>query len=414
MYMKKTRITLISLCVCLLMSGCSSAHDDPKPEYLPKTGTSALTCSTEEPVIAISETKTSALSSMTTEDAITTEESRPETTYSETTEVQITNEPWYWCWTDYMDIVLDIDDIPSETVVTAELMSPTEKFTASTTGRTTASPPETAVSNTVSQETSDTTTKPHYTVPEETEPTTSDTVESSDAFIDDYTRKYYYNTLTESQKKYYRFCFGQKRYLISAKEPSIPESDKKIALFAMNRDNPHLQLYPTQYMIDNGFTSMTSQKRNRIQSVANSVAENARKYDRDFEKVKYIHDELCDLITFEYNCEMISAFLDGKSDCSGYADAFCMVCQLAEIDCIVVYGTANNGRDAGEHAWNKVKINNCWYNVDVSWDDVKHDRYTYFLCSDKSFSRNHTIDMPVCFPVSKEDYPVDYLGNETI
>ena len=160
MYMKNTKFMLISLCVSLLMSGCSSAYDDPEPEYLPTTGTSALTCSTEEPVIAIYETKTSALSSMTTEEAITTEEPRPETTYSETTEAQITNEPWYWCWTDYMDIVLDIDDIPSETVVTAELMSPTENFTASTTGRTTASPPETAVSTTVSQETSDTTTKP--------------------------------------------------------------------------------------------------------------------------------------------------------------------------------------------------------------------------------------------------------------
>ena len=137
MYMKNTKFMLISLCVSLLMSGCSSAYDDPEPEYLPTTGTSALTCSTEEPVIAIYETKTSALSSMTTEEAITTEEPRPETTYSETTEAQITNEPWYWCWTDYMDIVLDIDDIPSETVVTAELMSPTENFTASTTGRTT-------------------------------------------------------------------------------------------------------------------------------------------------------------------------------------------------------------------------------------------------------------------------------------
>ena len=236
----------------------------------------------------------------------------------------------------------------------------------------------------------------------------------STEFIDDYTHKYYYRQLTKDQKEYYRYCFDQKRYLTVAPEPKKSDYDRRIALIAFNRDNPHLLLYPTKFSIDNGFTSMTAKKRNKILKIANSIADKAKQYDRDFDKIKAIHDGLNAMITYESGHEMVSAFLEGKADCSGYADAFCMVCQLAEIECVVVWGTAKNGAGEGEHAWNKVKISNNWYNVDVCWDDVKHDKYTYFLCSDKSFARNHTADKSISSPKAAKDYPVDYLGNETV
>ena len=37
------------------------------------------------------------------------------------------------------------------------------------------------------------------------------------------------------------------------------------------------------------------------------------------------------------------------------------------------------------HAWNMVKIGGYWYNVDVTWDDSRKDRYYYFLKSDLDF-----------------------------
>ena len=239
-------------------------------------------------------------------------------------------------------------------------------------------------------------------------------VKFSTEFIDDYTHKYYYQSLTNDQKKYYRYCFDQKRYLTVAPEPKMSDKDKRIALIAFNRDNPHLVLYPTRYSIDNGLTSMTAKKRNKVLKAAKAIADKACKYERTFDKLKVIHDSLLDHITYESYKEMISAFLEGKADCSGYADAFCMVCQLAGIECIVVWGTANNGAGVNEHAWNMVRIGDDWYNVDVCWDDVKHDRYTYFLRSDNAFCKNHTAETLICCPNASKKYPVDHLGNETI
>ena len=237
-------------------------------------------------------------------------------------------------------------------------------------------------------------------------------VKRSTEFIDDYTHKYYYNTLTDTRKEYYRYCFNKKRYSINGPEPNYSSTDKDIAYYAFQRENPHLRLYPTQYQIDNELTSMTPKKRNKILKAAKAIADKVSEYDRTFDKIKAIHDELRDLITYESYKEMESAFIEGKADCSGYADAFCVVCQLAGIDCIVVWGKANNRAINDDHAWNMVKIGDDWYNVDVCWDDVRLFTHTYFLRTDKAFSSNHTVKMPISCPKATKPYPVDQYGNE--
>ena len=237
-------------------------------------------------------------------------------------------------------------------------------------------------------------------------------VKRSTEFIDDYTHKYYYNTLTDTQKAYYRYCFNKKRYSINGPEPNYSSTDKDIAYYAFQRENPHLRLYPTQYQIDNELTSMTPKKRNKILKAAKAIADKVSEYDRTFDKIKAIHDELRDLIIYESYKEMESAFIEGKADCSGYADAFCVVCQLAGIDCIVVWGKANNRAINDDHAWNMVKIGDDWYNVDVCWDDVRLFTHTYFLRTDKAFSSNHTVKMPISCPKATKRYPVDQYGNE--
>ncbi|WP_167693430.1 DUF5050 domain-containing protein [Sporosarcina ureae] len=47
------------------------------------------------------------------------------------------------------------------------------------------------------------------------------------------------------------------------------------------------------------------------------------------------------------------------------------------------------------HGWNKVKIDNVWYNLDSTWDDPVPDRkgkvgYGYFLVSDKQLAKTHS------------------------
>ncbi len=88
--------------------------------------------------------------------------------------------------------------------------------------------------------------------------------------------------------------------------------------------------------------------------------------------------------------------LNQKAVCDGYADAFLILMRLNDIECITVTGNA----DGESHAWNQVKVDGSWYNVDVTWDDpisvdssgkrVDVIRYNYFMINDEILWRTHT------------------------
>lgn len=61
------------------------------------------------------------------------------------------------------------------------------------------------------------------------------------------------------------------------------------------------------------------------------------------------------------------ALLDGKAVCDGITKAFMLLARMEGIECIRV--TGKNADNVG-HAWNKVRIGNVWYNVDVTGDDI--------------------------------------------
>ncbi|MDP4153660.1 MAG: transglutaminase domain-containing protein [Bacillota bacterium] len=114
------------------------------------------------------------------------------------------------------------------------------------------------------------------------------------------------------------------------------------------------------------------------------------------EKVKAVHDWLC-LNTKYKKTEYLlphmatTAITKGYAVCDGYAGAFKMLLNGAGIDCKVIYGTSGGYG----HAWNQVKIDDKWYNVDVTWDDPdsgNYINYDYFCKSDTIFSKEHTPD----------------------
>ena len=409
-YMKNTKMLAVMLCGSLLLSGCNthniSETPDTKNSYTTPMPVFSTTDESSKSTTVIETTLP--LSADTSADTTTT--TSPPQSEAPVEETSVSSET-----TDFVTVHWPLDE-DEDTILNNNIYT---SATESTSANEVFCPPATYVTTTARTTAATTTTiqtkKPEGTTtkPPTTNSTNIDIPDESLEFIDDYTRKYYYNTLTDTQRAYYRYCFNKKRYSINDPEPNYSSKDKDIAYFAFQRENPHLQLYPTQYQIDNELTSMTPQKRKKILKIANAIADKANQYDRTFDKIKVIHDELLEHITFDYYNEMISAFLEGKADCSGYADAFCMVCQLAGIDCIVVWGTAHNSAMAADHAWNMVKLDDDWYNVDVSWDDVKLFTHTYFLRSDKAFSSNHTVDMPITCPKATKKYPVDQYGNET-
>lgn len=99
-------------------------------------------------------------------------------------------------------------------------------------------------------------------------------------------------------------------------------------------------------------------------------------------KLQKIQDLICAKVTYNYDAannlvdEQVSfsqspySLICGDSTvCAGYADTFSMLCNASGIDTISV--TSSN------HQWNKVRINDSWYNFDPTWDDNYTDSWGY-------------------------------------
>ena len=124
----------------------------------------------------------------------------------------------------------------------------------------------------------------------------------------------------------------------------------------------------------------------------------------DFEKAITIHDWLIINLDYDFtysNYYVEETLRDRKCVCQGYALTFEMMCEMAGLEVTFVGGTGTNSSGQTEsHAWNQVKIDGKWYNVDVTWDDPARpgkdpndhsaNRYDYFLISDVQMYKNHT------------------------
>lgn len=164
--------------------------------------------------------------------------------------------------------------------------------------------------------------------------------------------------------------------------------------------------------------------REECEPLINAVEEKTREIldsidvnSSDYEKLKAFHDYLVLNCSFskdtKYANTIYGSLCDGFAQCEGYAFAFDYLCSKAGIDCFTVSGTNSDG-DA--HAWNMVRLEDMWYNVDCTWDDPilsPHDedfiRYYYFLTADSDIigvthfpDSNNYYAYPIC--TSTENY----------
>lgn len=94
----------------------------------------------------------------------------------------------------------------------------------------------------------------------------------------------------------------------------------------------------------------------------------------DVQKALVIHDYICDIATYpvlnsaaddkDIYHSAYGLFYDGNVVCAGYALAYSYLMNELGIECEYVTS------DPMKHAWNAIKINGKWYNVDITWDDM--------------------------------------------
>ncbi|WP_218154678.1 transglutaminase domain-containing protein [Paenibacillus sp. UNC496MF] len=121
----------------------------------------------------------------------------------------------------------------------------------------------------------------------------------------------------------------------------------------------------------------------------------------EYERELAIHDYILLHAAYDYDnyrkdtvpadsYTMYGLLVDGVAVCQGYAYTAQLLLRMAGIEAYYVRGTAGGGA----HAWNKVKIDGSYYNLDVTWDDPVPDlegrvAYGYFNVTDAELRRDH-------------------------
>lgn len=130
-----------------------------------------------------------------------------------------------------------------------------------------------------------------------------------------------------------------------------------------------------------------------VDTVFNQIESSLPSGASDYDKVKAIHDYLCNRLVYNgserraHTAE--GAFYgDNKAVCEGYAEAFQILAERFGLTSVMVSGTATNSAGGSEgHKWNMVKMEDGkWYLVDVTWDDQTGKIYYTYMLSGKNSS----------------------------
>ncbi len=245
-----------------------------------------------------------------------------------------------------------------------------------------------------------------------------DTGETGDGLTFDPLFYPYYDMLDENGQRIYRQIYANAEVLNPAFAPVEPITARKLrnVISAVYNDHPELFWLDTAYAckhlgngqcveIDLQFnrTARNLEKENAaFQDAAQEIISQAAAFGSDYDKERYVHDTLLHKVSYARSAEMnqsaYSALVNGRTVCAGYARAFQYLMQQLGIPCY--YCTGYAGED---HAWNIIKLDDDYYNVDTTWDDTEtgEGTYDYFNKTDADYAGTHvrqelSVNLPPC------------------
>lgn len=122
----------------------------------------------------------------------------------------------------------------------------------------------------------------------------------------------------------------------------------------------------------------------------------------EYEMLLAVNRLLCDEVTYKKSGKHVvhtpyGALKNGEAVCDGYATAAMLILRELGIECDFMMGwgspmNTKNPTDDRLHAWNLVRINNRWYQLDITWNDEVGDFYQYFLVADSYMAATHKWD----------------------
>ena len=102
-----------------------------------------------------------------------------------------------------------------------------------------------------------------------------------------------------------------------------------------------------------------------------------------------------------FRTQTLEGIFTKKTVCTGFSYIFKMLLEYIGIESNICIGYFKIGREKEiPHAWNQVKIDGKWYNIDVSYGIEHHDEYVrieegkipkYFLLSDNEYYKKYIV-----------------------
>jgi len=222
---------------------------------------------------------------------------------------------------------------------------------------------------------------------------------------------YYYSQMDKQQKRIYQVMKnGLETFSQSIEMQRIDGNELSDIFYKLRLDCPQIFYVSTfQYSFFEDSTVMRLKPvylfdKNKIKEHQKAMTSRVEKMTRalkdksDLEKELYIHDFICEHVTYDklkkqYSHEIIGPLGQGVGVCEGIAKAVKILCDQLSIPCIVAISENNLQKGMKyRHAWNVIQINKNWYHLDVTFDNTlgkKEIRYDYVNLDDKSIYRDH-------------------------
>ncbi|MHC6179236.1 transglutaminase domain-containing protein [Clostridium sp. JNZ X4-2] len=163
-----------------------------------------------------------------------------------------------------------------------------------------------------------------------------------------------------------------------------------------------------------------SELQDKASEIVNGITNSGMK---DYEKELALHDYVVNNANYDRSVNLpddsytaYGVLINGAGVCQGYADAMDRLLTAAGIECKMVIGKANDGDGWVDHAWNIVKIQGRYYELDSTWDDpVTSDgshliSHSYFNVTDNQIAKNHIWDKSKYPQCNSTDYSFDNLN----
>lgn len=231
--------------------------------------------------------------------------------------------------------------------------------------------------------------------------------------------KYYYNRLTNTEKNAYVNILSELgNFKTKIEIPILTQNQLTSVFFALLYDNPevfHLSrvcnLSQTgKRCYFNASYCMTKEEYEKkltlLKAKVDEIASEITVGEDEFETELEIHDYVVQNCAYRNSTDETAkleestaygALVNGFASCEGYAKAALMLFDKLGIESYLISGKSTNRTENMEsHMWNAVKINDEYYNLDLTWNDpIKEDgtdepRYIYFNITDEELSKTHS------------------------